>query len=218
MSSWNTELLPSWRPPRHTHSITSSHKSSGDNRTISQSMLKLTHTSTIKDQDIPTLDTTLIPQGNNMHLLNSSRPTAPTTGLNSSSDKTSGKPIKEAYTTAQTSAGGSYQTLSTQTTSFTNKRPAPLSLSQQLPQHFSSFLPAPTPQIIQPQWKDNRKKLTSLLAKPSKKHRESMSSPIPLTVLSKETLHLYSMETETKLPNSYSIGTYGHQSTETMMP
>jgi len=146
-----------------------------------------------------------------MRLLNSLRPTTPTTGSNSSGDKMSGKPIKEAYTMAQTSAGRSYQTLSTPTTSFTNKRPASLLLSQQLPQHFSSFLPAPTPQIIQPQWKDNRKKLTSLLGKPKEMHRGSMLSLIPLMALSKETLHSYLMETETKPPSSYSIGTYGMQ-------
>jgi len=135
----------------------------------------------------------------------------PTTGSNSSGDKTSGKPTKEAYTTVQKSAGGSYQTLSTLTTSFTNKRPASLSLSQQLPQHFSSFLPTPTPQIIQLQWKDNRRKLMSLLAKPSKKCRGLTSSVIPLTALSKKTLHLCSMETETKPPSSYSTGNYGMQ-------
>jgi len=178
---------------------------------IFQSMLKLTYTSTIKDQNIPIPDTTLIPQGHNKRLLNSSRPTAPTTGSNSSGDKTSGKPTKEAYITAQTLAGGSYQTFSTPTTSFTNKRPVSLSLSQQLPQHFSSFLSAPTPQIIQPQWQDNRKKLMSLLDKPSKKRRESMLSLTPLTALLKEILHLYLMETETRLPSSYSIGTYGTQ-------
>jgi len=185
---------------------------------ISQNTLKLTYTSTIKDQDILTPDTTLTPQRNDMHLSNSSRPMAPTTGLNSSSDKTSGKPIKKAYIQAQTSASGSYQTLSTPITSFTNKRPTSLSLSQQLPQHFSSFLPAPTPQIIQPQWKDNRKKLMSLLGKPNKKHRGLISLPVPLTVLSKETLHRYSMETETKPANSFLVGTYGHQSTGTTMP
>jgi len=143
---------------------------------------------------------------------------APTTGSNSSGDKTSGKPIKEAYTMAQTSAGGSYQTLSILTTYFTNKRPASLSPSQQSPQHFSSFLPTPAPQIIQPQWKDNRKRLTLLLAKPRKKCRGLTSSAIPLTALSKETLHSYSMETETRPASSYSIGTYGQQSTEPMTP
>ena len=180
---------------------------------ISQSMSKLMYTSTIKDQDILTQDITLINQEDNMHLSNSLRPMAPITGSDSAEKITSGKPIKEAYTQAQTSAGGSYQTLSTPTTSFTNKRPASLSLSQQLPQHFSSFLPTPTPQIIQPLWKDNRKKLTSLLAKPSRMHRRrgSVLSQTPLTALSKETLHLYSMETETKLSSSYSIGTYGTQ-------
>jgi len=181
---------------------------------ISQNTLKLTYTSTIKDQDIPTPDTTLIHQENSTRLSNSSRPTEPTIGLNSASDKTSGKPINQAYTTAQTSAGGSYQTLSIPTTAFTNKRPASLSLSQQLPQHFSSFLPAPTPQIIQPQWKDNRKK-TSLLAKPSRRHK-GLTSSIHLTVLSKETLHLCSIETETKPANSYSDGTYGQQSIRRM--
>jgi len=178
---------------------------------ISQSTLKLMHTSTIKDQDILTPDTTLIPKGKHTHLSNLLRLMTPITGSNSSGDKTSGKPIKEAYTTAQMSAGGSYQTLSIPTTYFMNKRLASLSLLQQLPQHFSSFLPTPTPQIIQPQWKDNRKKLTSLLAKPSRKRRGSMLSLTPLTALSKETLHLYSMETETRLPSSYSIGTYGTQ-------
>jgi len=147
----------------------------------------------------------LILQEDSMRLSNSSRPTEPTIGLDSASDKTSGKPIKQAYTTAQTSAGGSYQTLSIPTTSFMNKRPASLLLLQQ-------FLPAPTPQTIQPQWKDNRKKLMSLLAKPSRRHRGLTSSPIPLTVLSKETLHLCSMETETKPANSYLAGTYGQQS------
>ena len=112
---------------------------------------------------------------------------------------------------AQTLAGGSYQTLSTPITSFTNKRPTSLLLSQQLPQHFSSFLSAPTPQIIQPQWKDNRKKLMSLLGKPKETRRGSMSSLIPLMALLKEILHLYLMETETRPPSSYSIGTYGTQ-------
>jgi len=211
MSSWNTELLPLWQPTRHTHSATSLHKSSGDNRTISQNMLKLTYTLTIKDQDIPTQDITLTPQEDSTRLSNLSRPTELTIGLDSVSDKTSGKPINQAYTTAQTSAGGSYQTLSIPTISFTNKRPASLLLSQQLPQHFNSFLLAPTPQIIQPQWKDNRKELTSLLAKSSKKRRGSMSSQAPLVALSKETLHLYLMETETKLPSSYLARTYGLQ-------
>jgi len=180
---------------------------------ISQSTLKLTYTLTIKDQDILTLDTTLIPQGNNMHLSNSSKPMAPTTGSNSSGDKTSGKPIKEAYTMDQMSAGGSYQTLSILTTYSTNKRPASLSLSQQLPPNFNNFLPAPTPQIIQPQWKDNRKKLTLLLVKPSRMRR-GLTSSILLMVLSKKTLHSCSMETETRPASSYSIGTYGQQSTE----
>jgi len=183
---------------------------------ISQNTLKLTYTSTIKDQDIQTPDTTLIPRENNTSLSNLSRPTAPTIGSDSAKQTTSGKPIKEAYTQAQTSAGGSYQTLSIPTTASTNKRPASLLLSQQLPQHFSSFLLTPTPQIIQPQWKDNRKILTSLLGKPNKKRRGSTLSLVPLTAHSKETLHSYSMETETRLPSSNSIGTYGTQSTETM--
>jgi len=176
---------------------------------ISQHTSKSTYIFTIKDQDILTQDTTLIPVLND--LSNSSKPTAPTTGSNSSGDKTSGKPIKEAYTMDQTLAGGSYQTLSTLTISFTNKRPASLSLLQQLPQHFNSFLPAPTPQIIQTQWKDNRKKLMSLLVKPRKERRGSTLLLIPLTAHLKETLHSYLMETETKLPSSYSIGTCGMQ-------
>jgi len=187
------------------------HKSSGDNRTISQNTLKSTYTLTIKDQDILTPDTTLIPKENTTCLSNSLRPTEPIIGLDSTTETTSGKPIKQAYTTAQKSAGGSYQTPSIPTTASTNKRPASLSLLQQLPQHFSSFLLAPTPQIIQPQWKDNRKKLTSLLVKSSKKRRGSMSSRTPLMAPSREILHLYSMETETRLPSSYSIGTYGTQ-------
>jgi len=186
-------------------------QSSGDNRTISQNTLKLMYTLMIKDQDIPILDITLIPQRNNTHLLNSSRPTAPITGSNSSGDKMSGRPIKEAYTTTQTLAGRSYQTLSIPTTSFTNKRPASLLPLQQLPQHFSSFLPAPTPQIIQLQWKDNRKELMSLLGKPNKTHRGSTLSPIPLMALSKEILQSYSMETGTKPANSFLAGTYGNQ-------
>jgi len=170
---------------------------------ISQNTLKSMSTSTIKDQDILTPDTTLIPQRNNMHLSNSLKPTTPITGSNSSGDKTSGKPTKEAYTTDQKSAGGSYQTLSIPITSFTNKRPVSLSLSQQLPPNFSSFLPAPTPQIIQPQWKDNRKRLTSLLAKHRQMRRGLTSSAIPLMVHSKETLHSCLMETGTRPANSY---------------
>jgi len=86
------------------------YKSSGDNRMISQHMSKLTHTLKIKDQDILTPDTTLISQEEN-DLSNSFKQTTPIFGSNSSPDKTSGKLIKEAYTTAQISAGGSYQTV-----------------------------------------------------------------------------------------------------------
>jgi len=147
---------------------------------ISQYMSKLMHTSMTKDQDTLILGTISIPLEKHMLLLNSSKQITPTTGSNSSGDKTSGKPTKEEYTTAQTSAGGSNQTLSTQTTHSTFKSPVSLSLSQQLPQHFSNFLPAPIPQIIQLQWKDNRKKLTLLLAKSSKKHRGLTLLLIPL--------------------------------------
>jgi len=190
-------------------------KSSGDNRTISQYTSKLRHTSTTKDQDTLIPGTTSIPLERHTLLSNLSKPTTPTTGSNSSGDKTSGKPMKEEYTTAQTSAGGMNQTLSIH---ITLKKPASLSLSQQLPQHFNSFLSNPTPQIIQPQWKDNRKKLTLLLAKPNRKRRGLRSSVIPLMALSKETLHLCSMETETRPASSFSIGTYGQQSTEPMTP
>jgi len=162
---------------------------------ISQRMSKQTSTSTTKDQDIQIPDITLIlPQSN---LSNSSKLTTPTSGPNLSEDKTFGKLTKEEYTMDHSLAGGSYQTLSIPTTSFTNKRPASLSLSQQLPPNFSSFLPAPTPQIIQLQWKDNRKKLMSLLAKPSRMRRGSTLSLIPLTAYSKETLHSYLRGTET---------------------
>ena len=143
----------------------------------------------------PNTGYTLISQKNSTYLSNSSRPMAPTTGSNLSGYKTSGRPINKAYTTNQTSAGGSPQTLSTPTISFTNKRPASLSLSHQLPQHFSSFLHAPTPQIIQPQWKDNKKTLMSLLAKPRQKHKGLTSSATPLTAPSKETLLSYLLET-----------------------
>jgi len=191
------------------------YKSSGDNRTISQHTLKQMLTSVIKDQDILTLDITLTLQKDS-DPLNSSKPMTPITGSNLSEDKTLGKLTKEEYMTDHKLAGGSYQTLSIPTTSFISKRPVSLSLLQQLPQHFSSFLPAPTPQTIQLQWKDNRKKLTLLLAKPSKKHRGLTSSLIPLTVLSKEILHSYLMETETSPASSYSDGTYGQQSTKPM--
>jgi len=157
-------------------------------------------------------------QQKHMLLSNSSKLTTPTTGSSLSGDKTLGKLAKKEYTTDHLSAGGSNQTLSTQTIHFMFKRPASLLLSQQLPLHFSSFLPNPTPQIIQLQWKDNRKKLMSLLAKPSKKHRRLTLSVIPLTALSKETLHLCLMETEPRPASSYSIGTYGQQSTEPMTP
>jgi len=217
MSSWNTELLPLWQPPSHTeHSVMTLSKSSEDNRTISQHMLKQTFTLTIKDQDTPIPGITLTPQQSN--LLNSSKLMTPTIGSSSSENKTLGRPTKEEYTMDYSSAGGSNQTLSTQTTHFTHKRPASLLPLQQLPQHFSSFLPAPTPQIIQPQWKDNRKKLMSLLAKPSKKRRGLTSSVIPLTALSKETLHSCLMETETRPASSFSIGTYGQQSTKPITP
>jgi len=162
------------------------------------------------------LGTTLILQMGN-DPLNSLKLMTPITGSSLSEDKTLGKPTKEEYTTDQMLAGGSYQTLSTPTTYFMNKRPASLSLSQQLPQHFSSFLPTPTPQIIQPQWKDNRKKLMSLLAKPSRRRRGSTSLVIQMAH-SKETLHLCSMETETRPENSYSAGTYGQQSIKTTIP
>jgi len=153
-----------------------------------------------------------------MCLSNSSKPTTPTTGSNSSGDKTSGKPIKEAYTMDQKSAGGSYQTLSIPTTSFTNnKRPASLSLLQQLPQHFSSFLLDPTPQIIQLSWQDNRKILMSLLAK-HRQTRRGLTSSITLTAHSKEICPPYSMETGRRLASSYFNGDYGKQSTETMTP
>ena len=187
-------------------------KSSGDNRTISQYTSKLRHTSTTKDQDTLIPGTTSIPLERHTLLSNLSKPTTPTTGSNSSGDKTSGKPMKEEYTTAQTSAGGMNQTLSIH---ITLKKPASLSLSQQLPQHFSSFLSTPTPQIIQPQQKDNRKKLMSLLAKPRRKCR-GLTSSIPLTALSKEILHSYLMETEAKPASSSLIGIYGWQSIETI--
>jgi len=215
MSSWNTELLSLWQPPSHMkHSVTTSPKSSGDNRTISQNTLKLTFTLMIKDKDTLIPGTTLIPQQSNPS--NSSKLTTPTTGSNLSEDKTSGKPTKEEYTMDQMLAGGSYQTLSILTTYSTNKRLASLSLLQQLPQHFSSFLPTPMPQIIQLQWKDNKRKLMSLLAKPSRKHRGLTSSVIPLMALLKETLHQCSMETKIKPANSSSIGHCGRRSTETM--
>jgi len=185
---------------------------------ISQYMSKLTYTLTIKDQDTPTPGTTSMLQQRHTLLLNSSKQTTPTTGLNLSGDKTLGKLAKEEYTMHHSLAGGSNQTLSTQTTHSMLKRPASLLLSQQLPQHFSSFLPTPTPQIIQPQWKDNKRKLMSLLAKPSKMRRGLMLSPIPLMVLSKETLQLCLMEIETQPTSSFSIGTYGQQSIVSMTP
>jgi len=168
---------------------------------ISQHTSKLMYTLKIKDQDILKQDTTLI-QNTAKDLSNLSKPTTPIIGSDFAIEhKTSGKQPKQEYALDHKSAGGSYQTLSIPTTFFTNKRPASLSLSQQLPQHFSSFLPAPTPQIIQPQWKDNRKILTSLLANPRQKHR-GLTSSITLTVLSKETLHSYSMETGTRPASS----------------
>jgi len=156
-------------------------------------MSKQTPTSTIKDTNTQTLGTILILQQRDP--LNSSMQTRLTTGSNSLGEKTLGKPIKEAYTTDCSSAGGEKQISSTQITNFTLKRPASLLLSKQLPQHFSNFLPDPTPQIIQLQWQDNRKKLMSLLAKPSKMRRGLTSLLIPLTAPSKETLHLCLMET-----------------------
>jgi len=94
--------------------------------------------------------------------------TKPTIGSNLSGDKIPGKLAKEEYTTDHLLAGGSNQTLSTQTTHSMLKRLASLSLSQQLPQHFSRFLPAPIPQIIQLQWKDNKKKLMSYWPSPAR--------------------------------------------------
>jgi len=153
MSSWKHRAtqVSSWRPPSHTeHSAMNLFKSSGDNRMISQNMSKLMHTLTIKDQDIPIPDTTLTHQQRHTLLLNSLKQTTPTTRSSLSGDKTLGKLAKEEYTTNHLSAGGLNQTLSTQTTYPTFKRPVSLLLLQQLPQHFNSFLPAPTPQIIQP--------------------------------------------------------------------
>jgi len=182
---------------------------------IPQHMSKLMHTLTTKDQDTLIPGTISIPLERHTLPSNLSKQTTPTFGLNSSGDKTSGKLTKEEYTTAQTLAGGLYWTPSILTTYSTNKRPASLLLLQQLPQHFSSFLPAPTPQIIQLQWKDNRKKLMLLLTKPSRK-RKGLTSSILLMAPSKETLHSCSMETETKPTSSLSVGTYGQQSTKTM--
>jgi len=109
------------------------YKSSEDNRTISQHISKLTYTLMIKDQDIPTLGTTLMYHQRHTLLLNLSMQTKYTIGSNLSGDKIVGKPIKEEYTTDHKSAGGLNQTLSTPTISHLSfKRPASLSPLQQL--------------------------------------------------------------------------------------
>jgi len=160
-----------------------------------------TYTSKIKDQDTRILDISLT-QHMERDPSNSFKLTTPITGSDSAETKTLGKQIYQEYTTDQKSAGSSSLIHSIPTTFFMNKKPASLILSQQLPLHFSSFLPAPTPQIIQPSWKDNRKILTSLLAKP-RQMRRGLTSSITLTAHSKETLHSYSMEIGTKPASSF---------------
>jgi len=140
---------------------------------------------------------TLTPQEDNTSLSNSFKQTTPIFGSNFTNTTTPGLLTREESSeTTQISAGGLSSILSIPTTYSTNKRPTSLSLSHQLPPHFSSFLPAPIPQIIQPSWKDNRKILTSLLARTRQTHRGLTLSPTPLTAHSKETLLLYLLETE----------------------
>jgi len=98
-----------------------------------------------------------------------------------------------------------------------NKPPFYLRLKQPFTKASLSLLILPQPlpfnpsYLSKPQWQDNRKRLASLLAKSSRKHRGLMLSPIPLMVLSREIYHPCSMETGKQPKNSWSALTHGRQ-------